>query len=161
LIIIEHLKEVVTAGNRRVIIRNQRNNRGDKEGAMTIVLNLTEENIRTVRKARAFSDRKCRRLAEKEDRKGLSDAEVANYTDWLDRNALLIRMEAIIDDRMIEAEEKRKETEMKISAEMNDGKMDINLSVDENDLKNADALTEFIDELRKAVTELKKLGASS
>jgi polyhydroxyalkanoate synthesis regulator phasin len=62
---------------------------------------------------------------------------------------------------MIEAEEKRKETEMKISAEMNDGKMDINLSVDENDLKNADALTEFIDELRKAVTELRKLGASS
>lgn len=122
---------------------------------MKIVLNLNEENVRTIRKARALAGRVCRSFAEKEDREGLSEPEVADYADCLDMNALLIRTEAIVDDRMIEAEERRKETEMKISAEVNDGKMDVNLAVDEEDVKNADALCEFLEEFLRAAAAVR------
>lgn len=68
---------------------------------MQVVLGLTETDIKTIRKMRAISDVNCIKFSEKEDREnGLTDEEYEEYGDWLLKNDLFTRMEALIDNQI-------------------------------------------------------------
>lgn len=68
---------------------------------MQILLGISETDIDTILKLVCIAENQCRIYGEKEDAEGLLDNERMEFDNWLSREGLFRRMEALINNEMI------------------------------------------------------------
>lgn len=68
---------------------------------MQILLGISEKDIDTILKLVCVAEQQCRIYGEKEDEEGLLDNEIMEFDNWLAREDLFRRMEALINNEMI------------------------------------------------------------
>lgn len=68
---------------------------------MQILLGISETDIDTILKLVCIAEQQCRIYGEQEDKEGLLDNERMEFDNWLAREDLFRRMEALINNEMI------------------------------------------------------------